>query len=459
MKVRTRLTLLFTLVTALLISFYAVAVYYSSKEAREKSFYTELKSEALAKANLFFQGDLSEKEMHRLYKTNTQTLSEVQVAIYDSGFHLIYHDDSKVDYVKEDKAMLSGIFKNREVFFFLNDLQVTGIVYSHKGRQYAITAAAYDQYGYDSVRHLLTISIISFVTILLLVFIAGLFLSEKALHPVVEMVQQIKKITAGKLNLRLDYPKKKDEFYELSDNFNQMLERLDHSFSAQKNFVAHISHELNTPLATMRAELELALAKEYSSDHYQVVIRQTLEDVVDMSKLSASLMNLAKASYDPDEISFTPVRIDEILLDSYTKILKENPSYHVQFTINPEIEEELLICNGNSYLLLIAFSNLIENACKYSPDHTCLIHITEVSGQPAVSFSNKGNTISEEDLQHLFQPFYRAGNEADQTGYGIGLYLTEKIVRLHHADISVSSASNTVLFQVIWPTQTSNTTF
>lgn len=450
MKVRTRLTLLFTLVTAMLISFYGAAVYYSSKEARETSFYTELKSEAVAKANLFFQGALSEKEMHELYKNNTQTLSEVQVAIYDSGFHLVYHDDSKVDYVKENPAMLSKIFKSKQLFFFLDDLQVAGIVYSHNGKQYAITAAAYDQYGYNSINHLLTISIISFIIILLLIYLAGLFLSKKALSPAVKMVEQIQRINAGKLQLRLDESEEKGEFHELEKNFNQMLERLDHSFSTQKHFVSNISHELNTPLAAMTAELELALQKNYTPDEYQKIISNALTDVKNMSKLSGSLMDLAKASYDPAEISFSEIRIDEILMDSYAKIRKENPQYTISLNIDPEMDEQKLIQTGNPYLLLVAFNNLIDNACKYASDGTCLIDVAIVSNHLSVKFMNNGMPVSAKDQQSIFKPFYRAENSFNKKGYGIGLYLTQKIIDLHNARIAAFSHENTTTFHIIF---------
>ncbi|HCA07355.1 HAMP domain-containing sensor histidine kinase [Chryseobacterium sp.] len=450
MKVRTRLTLLFTLVTAMLISFYGVAIYYSSKEARETSFYTELKSEAVAKANLFFQGDLSEKEMHQLYKNNTQTLSEVQVAVYDSGFNLVYHDDSKVDYVKENAEMLSKIFKSKQLFFFLDDFQVAGIVYSHKGKQYAITAAAYDQYGYNSINHLLTISIISFIIILVLIYLAGLFLSKKALSPAVKMVEQIKRINAGKLQLRLDESEEKGEFHELEKSFNQMLERLDHSFSTQKHFVSNISHELNTPLAAMTAELELALQKNYTQEEYQKIILNALTDVKNMSKLSGSLMDLAKASYDPAEISFSEIRIDEILMDSYAKIRKENPQYTIHLTIDPEIDEQKMIHRGNPYLLLVAFNNLIDNACKYASDDSCRIDVALVDDHLSIQFINNGISISEKDQQNIFKPFYRAENSFDKKGYGIGLYLTQKIIDLHHARIQVSSERNTTGFQIVF---------
>ncbi|AZA77830.1 HAMP domain-containing protein [Chryseobacterium sp. G0186] len=454
MKVRTRLTLLFTFVTAMLMTFYGIAVYYSSSEARETSFYAQLRNEAVAKANLFFQSTLTEKEMHRLYKNNTKTINEVQVAIYDPEFNLIYHDDSKVDYVKEDPKMLSSISKNKEISFFINDLQAVGTVYSHNGKEYLVTAAGYDQYGYNSINHLLTISIIAFISILILIYLAGIFLSKKALNPLSEMVNQIKRVTAGKLQLRLKTNGEKDELNELAQNFNGMLERLENSFEAQKHFVSNISHELRTPLAAIITELELASEKEHTNEEYRQTIQFALDDARNMVTLSNSIMDLAKASYDPNEISFSEVRIDEILLESYSKIIKENSGYKVTLNIDREVEEPQLIVQGNEYLLQVAFNNLIDNACKYSPDHKCFIDVKAHNDSLVISFINTGITISQEDLHSIFEPFYRSETSKEEKGYGIGLFLTDKIIHLHHAIIKVKSENNETIFMVIFDNET-----
>lgn len=450
MKIRTRLTLLFTIVTAMLMIFYGIAVYYSSSEAREVSFYAQLRNEAVAKANLFFQSTLNEKEMHRVYKNNTKTINEVQVAIYDPEFNLVYHDDSKVDFVKEDPKMLSSILKKKEISFFIDDLQAIGMVYTHNGKKYLVTAAGYDQYGYKSINHLLTISIIAFISILILIYLAGIFLAKKALYPLSEMVHQIKNITAGKLQLRLKTTGEKDELNELAQNFNGMLERLENSFDAQKHFVSNISHELRTPLSAIITELEFSSEKEQTKAEYQQTIQYALDDARNMAKLSNSLMDLAKASYDPNEISFYEVRLDEILLESYSKILKENQEYKISLNIDNDTEEHQLVIWGNEYLLRVAFNNLIDNACKYSPVHTCRIDVKATNKKLYISFINTGITISQEDLLHIFEPFYRSEASKQEKGYGIGLFLTKKIIDLHHAAISMVSENNTTVFTVVF---------
>ncbi|AZA80570.1 two-component sensor histidine kinase [Chryseobacterium lactis] len=449
MKIRTRLTLLFTLITAMLLGVYSISIYYSSKEAREKSFYSELRNEAIAKADLFFQSSLPEQEMHKLYKNNNRTLNEVQVAIYDTTNRLIYHDDAKVDYVKETPEMLSRIFRKKKISFFMDNLQVIGMVYHYNGKTYAVTAASYDKYGYDYLTHLLTISIIAFISILILIYLAGILLSKKALSPLSEMVNQIKKITAGKLQLRLKTTGEKDELNELAGNFNKMLERLENSFDAQKYFVSNISHELRTPLSAIIAELELASEKDQTKEEYQQTIRYALDDARNMAKLSNSLMDLAKASYDPNEISFSEIRLDEVLLESYAKTTKENAAYKVSLNIDHDVEEHQLVIQGNEYLLQVAFNNLIDNACKYSPEHLCLIDVKIQKNALHINFVNTGIIISQKDLEHIFEPFYRSETSRKEKGYGIGLYLTEKITKLHNAYIVAFSDKNTTVFKFI----------
>ncbi|MCJ7933158.1 MAG: ATP-binding protein [Chryseobacterium sp.] len=450
MKIRTRLTLLFTLITAMLLGIYSFSIYYSSKEAREKSFYGELQNEAIAKADLFFRSSLPEQEMHKLYKNNNRTLNEVQVAIYNSRDQLIYHDDAKVDYVKENQEMLAQIFQKKKISFFLDDLQVIGMVYHYKGQSYAVTAASYDKYGYEYLTHLLTISMIAFISILILIYLAGIFLSKKTLSPLSEMVSQIKRITAGKLQLRLKTTGEKDELNELAQNFNGMLERLENSFEAQKHFVSNISHELRTPLSAIITELELASEKEQTKEEYQQTVQCALDDARNMAKLSNSLMDLAKASYDPNEISFSEIRLDEILLESYTKITKESSVYKVSMNIEDAVEEHQLIIQGNEYLLQVAFNNLIDNACKYSPEHTSSIEVKVSAQKLHISFANTGVSISQEDLQHIFEPFYRSETSRKEKGYGIGLFLTEKIIHLHNAAITVVSDNNETVFTLIF---------
>lgn len=439
MKIRTRLTILFTLITATILLLFASVIYYSAKQNREAEFYTSLKKEAITKANLFLNANVETKTLQDIYHNNRQILNEVEVAIYDTTFHLLYHDAVDIDFVKEDKAMIDDIYTKGEIKFSQKDWQVIGLRYEFANKRYIITAAAYDQYGYRKLNSLLQNIIIVFIISILFIYIAGRFFSKKAFAPVSEMTDKAKNITATNLDLRLNTNGSKDELAELANTFNEMLNRLENSFDAQKQFVSNISHELRTPLSAIITELELSANKQRSIEEYKLVIENSLSDARRLAKLSNSLLDFAKASYDTSEITFKEIRLDEILLDAQQQITRLNPEYHISIQFENENLDEAVSIKGNEYLLKTAFVNLMENACKFSPDKHCDVSIFFQPDNAIVNFSDKGIGISETDLPHIFTPFYRGENKKYADGNGIGLSLTHKIISLHKGTVSIHS--------------------
>lgn len=439
MKIRTRLTILFTLITATILLLFASVIYYSAKQNREVEFYTSLKKEAITKANLFLNANVGTKTLQDIYHNNRQILNEVEVAIYDTTFHLLYHDAVDIDFVKEDKAMIDDIYTKGEIKFSQKDWQVIGLRYQFANKRYIITAAAYDQYGYSKLKSLLQNIIIVFIISILFIYIAGRFFSKKAFAPVSEMTDKAKNITATNLDLRLNTNGSKDELAELASTFNEMLNRLENSFDAQKQFVSNISHELRTPLSAIITELELSANKQRSIEEYKAVIENSLSDARRLAKLSNSLLDFAKASYDTSEIAFKEIRLDEILLDAQQQITKLNSDYKISIQFENENLDEAVSIRGNEYLLKTAFVNLMENACKFSPDKHCDVSIFFQPDNATVKFSDKGIGISETDLPHIFTPFYRGENKKYADGNGIGLSLTHKIISLHKGTVSIHS--------------------
>ncbi len=440
MKIRTRLTILFTLITAIILLLFATVIYFSAKENRETEFYNLLKKEAITKANLFLNANVDKKILQDIYHNNRKILNEVEVAIYDTSFVLLYHDAVDIDFVKETRPMIEEIYQKGEIEFYQERWQVIGLRYEFEGKNFIITAAAYDQYGYNKLNNLLTNSIIVFVASILFILVAGVFFSKKAFKPVSEMIEKAKNISATNLDLRLTNKGSKDELSELANTFNEMLNRLENSFDAQKHFVSNISHELRTPLAAIITELEWSVNKDRSSEEYRIAILNALSDSRKIVRLSNSLLDLAKASYDPSEIAFKSVRIDEVLLDARQQVQQTNPDYKIDIHFENEIENDNQISvSGNEYLLKVAFSNLFENGCKFSDPHKCTVSVSFNSKDIILKFSDDGIGIAEKDVQHIFIPFYRGENKEHAYGHGIGLPLTEKIVLLHKGKIAVTS--------------------
>lgn len=419
---------------------FATVIYFSAKENRETEFYNLLKKEAITKANLFLNANVDKKILQDIYHNNRKSLNEVEVAIYDTSFVLLYHDAVDIDFVKETRPMIEEIYQKGEIEFYQERWQVIGLRYEFEGTNFIITAAAYDQYGYNKLNNLLTNSIIVFVASILFILVAGVFFSKKAFKPVSEMIEKAKNISATNLDLRLTNKGSKDELSELANTFNEMLNRLENSFDAQKHFVSNISHELRTPLAAIITELELSANKDRSSEEYRIAILNALSDSRKIVRLSNSLLDLAKASYDPSEIAFKSVRIDEVLLDARQQVQQTNPDYKIDIHFENEIENDNQISvSGNEYLLKVAFCNLFENGCKFSDPHKCTVSVSFNSKDIILKFSDDGIGIAEKDVQHIFIPFYRGENKEHAYGHGIGLPLTEKIVLLHKGTIAVTS--------------------
>lgn len=440
MQIRTRITILFTFVTATILMVFACMVYFSAVENREKEFYGLLKKEAYTKANLFLNAKVDKKTLQDIYHNNRKILNEVEVAIYDTDFKLLYHDAVDIDFVKETPVMLQDIVSKNEIGFYQDKWQVIGMTYTYNKSNFIITAAAYDQYGYNKLQNLRSTIIIVFLFAAFLSYAAGIFFSKNVFRPIHEMTQKVKSISANSLDSRLQSSGNKDELSELANTFNDMLNRLENSFDAQKHFVSNISHELRTPLAAMITELEISANKDRSTAEYKLVIENTLNDARKLKKLFNSLLDFAKASYDSSEISFKLLRVDELLLDACQQVLQSNPEYKLDIYLDPALEDERMISIvGNEYLLQVALVNLIENACKFSENQKCSIAVKSSIMSIQLEFKDDGIGIEPTDLDLIFVPFYRGKNKDYNVGNGIGLSLTKKIIILHQGKIMVSS--------------------
>ena len=234
---------------------------------------------------------------------------------------------------------------------------------------------------------------------------------------------------------------RKDELGELSIAFNDLLNRLETSFNAQKMFVSNVSHEMRTPLAAIIAELDLVLQKERTEEQYRLSIQNALHDAQRMTRLMDGLLNLAKADYLQEQIKMQEIRLDELLLDVRASILRGHPNYSIELVFEQEDadDDSFIVVKGNIYLLSIAFSNLIENNCKYSSNHSALVQIPYWDKWTVVRMSDNGMGMTEKDKQHLFTLFYRGEQGIHEDGYGIGMVLAQKIISLHKGKLNVYS--------------------
>jgi signal transduction histidine kinase len=159
-----------------------------------------------------------------------------------------------------------------------------------------------------------------------------------------------------------------------------------------------------------------------------------------MSKLTQTLLEFAKASGNAGGLEINVIRIDEILLRLPSELAKINAAYSVrlEFRNLPEEEEKLLVF-GNEELLFTAIKNIVLNACKYSTNHNAFVYLFAQNNSLKIEIEDQGAGIPEEQLKIIFQPFYRIDENRTVPGFGLGLSLAERIIKLHKGTITVQS--------------------
>lgn len=444
MTIRNKIIILFSLITLTIMIVHISVVFHLTSKNRTQAFYNTLKKEAFSKANLYFLGEIDEQTFQNIYKSNNQIIDEVQIAIYNEQFDLIYHDASDLDFVKENPKMLSQILNKNEIRFLQDDWQVVGLVYFFENKKYIVTATAIDTQGYTNLTFLRNISILATFIALIIIVVIGHFFSKNILQPVNQIIQSANEITANNLHQRIEINKNsKDEIYALSITINQMLERLNDAFSAQNNMVSQISHELRTPLAAMITELELTKLKNSTNMDYSKTIDNILLDSQKLVKLTNSLLDLAKSNLDPSLHIFDKISLDELLVECKSYLLKINPNYHIYLNLQLIGDQiDFWTIHANEYLLKVAFINLIDNACKFSPNKSCEVNLAYINQKRTITFKDEGIGFHKKELNKIFQPFFRGKNATYAPGHGIGLHLTKKIIDRHQMEITIKSSKN-----------------
>ncbi|WP_266204728.1 ATP-binding protein [Pontibacter kalidii] len=443
MKIRSKLTLQFASIFALILVLFSLVVYYFTSLYRQDDFYKRILNRAEVAARHVLEADEVGAAARRQNMIDFyHELPHEAVRIYNRSGELVFsHGDGNLGITP---AILERLLQDGAVEYDSDVRQVVGICYQDNGEEYAVLASSIDAYSLRKLQNLKIILIVGMLGSVVVVVLAGWIFAKQALRPITKVVSEVEKISASDLHLRLSNADGKDELSHLAQTFNKMLDRLELSFEMQSTFVSNASHELRTPLTAMIGELEVALMKPREPEEYQRVLQSTLEDARLLTELSNGLLQIAQASIDNAKIKQTLLRFDELLWMARDQALKRQPQARIDidFASFPDDEKRLMV-QGNEALLLIAVVNVLENAIKFSPNGRAAIGQIEVQQRDVVlRVQDHGLGIAPEDLKHVFVPFFRAENVRNITGHGIGLPLAERILKLHRGSIAVHSQIN-----------------
>ena len=421
----------------------SVAIYYSSASFRKENFYNRLTNKAWSTARLLLDTyDYDANRVLKIEKNNPVNLQNERIIILDFRNEILYSTDDKGD-IEISNDILERIRLSERVRYRQGQFEIVGVLYVSHLVRFVVIAAATDTEGFSHLNKLRVIMIIACLVSLILFFVAGWVYSGRALKPISDVIKQVGDISITSLNLRVPEGNGTDEIGRLAKTFNRMLERLEKSFSMQKDFIANASHELRTPLTSINGHLEVLVMKERSAEEYKTALESVLDDIKSLIDLSNRLLLIARTSAEGPVNFNKKIRIDEILWQAKEEMKRFKKNYSINISIDKSMtDSEQMMVTGDEYLIKVAFTNIIDNACKYSPDNTVNIILQQSGKWIETVFQDKGIGIPENDLRKIFEPFYRGSNAHSVSGSGIGLALVNQIINNHNGTIEIKSAKD-----------------
>lgn len=299
----------------------------------------------------------------------------------------------------------------------------------------------------------LLVIVITIIIILLLTSFMGNYLARRVLEPVMIVSKQADNISHKDLSQRISVLPADAEIKQLIISFNSMIGRLDNSFKLMSEFSSNVAHEIKTPLAIMKGELELALSHDRNSKEYKRVMVSILEEADRMKRIINDLLLLSKYEYDYSIYKYERMEIcgfmNEIIEESRVLVIPKKIS--LAFDYN----KENIFMNGDPMHLRRLFFNLISNAIKYTASEGRINIAMKTEGLKVyVAITDNGEGITEENQTKIFTKFFRVRRESQsfETGTGLGLYIAMTIAKAHQGNIEVKSElSKGSTFTVVLP--------
>lgn len=439
MTIRTRLALQFMLLASLVLGGSFVAVYMLSAAYRSDEFMGRLRDRGTNAAKLLIQVDeVSEQLLRKIERDNPVRLPDESIRIFDHRNALIFQlgtdgvpaiPASLLDEVRLEGETERRLGVREEILFPFND----------RYERFVVVVSGHDIFGRSKLANLLKVLLFTFLFGVLLTFLVGRWYASRALRPVRRLVGAMRRIGPTELDHRVPVGVSQDEIAELGRSFNELLERLQDAFAAQRNFIANASHEMRTPLTTISGQIEVLMMRDREPAAYRQALRSVLDDMHALNRLADRLLLLAQAENESTTTTFAPVRIDEVLWSARNEVQRTDARYRVSVHIADVEDEGDLLVHGNEALLRSLVSNLMENACKYSDDGCAAVRLSGPGRELLIEVSNTGEGIGPEHHERIFEPFYRARNTGGARGHGIGLSLVRRIVQLHGGSIALRS--------------------
>jgi heavy metal sensor kinase len=454
-NIRIRLTLLFAGLSALFMVAFSATVLWLFGQSLQDSLDRELRGKVEALAAAYeMNGDDINVEMDEHARGNLWADSLAQIQTPEGKVLFRTHPEAG-----EALPLPSGLRSRAEesVQFFTEGTRPRGELRSawlwdeRYRRPIVIGVAAPLETVWQARRELLRVMILAGCGLVAISGLVGWFVTGRLLHPLGAMASKARQISAKDLSERLEVRNRHDEVGQLATTLNEMIGRLGASFEQMRRFTSDASHELRTPLTCMRSEVEVALQDSRTPEEYREVLGSILEEVDRLTRLSDSLLTLAKLDAGHISLNLEPVDIAALLAEAADRIRVQAEAKGITLDVrNASVNCKV---QGDARLLEQVLLNLLDNAIKYG-GQVIDARARATGGEVRVTIRDSGSGIPAEHLDHLFERFYRVDKSRSRElgGAGLGLSLARHFVELHGGRIEVRSEKEKgTTFEVIVP--------
>lgn len=441
MDIRKKITFTYVALSTFSTLLLCIVVFVLFNENNRYHFLKRLEDRAKIVASIHFQKDPEKSRYYSELKKNG-----LEELIEEEEFVLKINSANSFDYntkLNLPNEFYTNVLKTGEDFYEVNNKYYLGQVFKENNQRYIVIIGARDRKGPTTTIYIIKIMLFGGIGFVFLAFFLGRFLAKRVINPVARITREVNRISASNLHNRLPEVKNSDEISDLTETFNDMLDRLETSFEIQANFINNASHELKTPITTIIAESEIMLLKEREVSEYIQSLENIYSQASKLGNLTESLLKLTQTGYDGKKQVLDIARIDELLMDVKSDLDKIYPDNRVSMKFNfAPNDSNLLLIPCNKPLLELAINNIITNGVKYSDNNEVFVTLSANQEMIKIAINDIGIGIPPEDIPHLYEPFFRGKIATKYIGYGLGLPLASKIIRMHDGEIQVQSEQN-----------------
>jgi signal transduction histidine kinase len=384
---------------------------------------------------------LIQVDQWRAREHNSISVNPVFVEFYDTNKQLI---DKSPNLKNSNIQLLATNQNNKFTDTKLNGIPIrqiqTGIINKDQVVGYLVVAMSLEDF--EIVQILKNILLISYPLILILLFLIARFLAGRSIKPVSTIIDTSSQITKDNLKSRIPLPINKDELFVLSQNINNLLDRVENAIEREKQFTSDASHELRTPLAVIKGTMEVLIRKPRNQQEYEEKINFCISEVDRLNHMVDQLLLLARFENQKQNIKNESIYLNAIILDNLTRFSEKIESKKIK--IFTSFTDDYYIQSDN-YLVSIIISNLLSNAIKYSNSNGEIrIELSQNEHHITFSISDNGIGIAPDDMNKIFNSFYRSDviNHAQIKGTGLGLSIVKRLCDLLKLEITVDSKLN-----------------